>query len=337
MQEIFPEQAQTEPQFFLEKLKQPGTYPAPAGGFPELEGYSVVTVRMREATITASNDPVINAAPPPPPPQPTYAYSQPNNASAYTYAAAATPQLVTAKPRKRLFGRDLAIWICVAQLGVIIYWLVGPAMEQKRVEIKGVQASAIPGSFTGFFTSAADWPAQFWNGAKARVIGVKPEPKKAGKASRKATPGHKGFIPPPPPEMARGGMMVPPPPVAYALPLAGAAAASTLPSPPPRKVADPGRGETRLGESRSVPLPEPESPAPNAVPADHALTASIVPTEEAPSSEPAASALPDWLQKVPTYNWEEATNTGNPVVAPSSPQPARTVMAGNRKRTITDR
>lgn len=331
MQEIFPEQVQSEPRLYLERLKQPGTMPAPEGGFPQFEGYSVVSVRVREATITATNESIVDALPPDAHAQPIYSYAPPPPPPApqpaFAETAAVAPQL-TAKPRRRFAGRDLAIWICVGQLGVIIWWLVGPANQQRHDEPRGVQKAITAPSVNNFFTTAAGWPMQVWNGAKTHV--AKAGAKKAPKHSKKSNGRKGGFVPPPPPELAVDKMLVPPPPVAYALPMAGAAAASTLPAPPKRE---------HIAEPVATAAIEREDLTPNTVPAEHATTASFVPAEESsPVAETATttaaaapSAIPDWLQSVPSYNnWHDATKI-------ESSAPARTVMNGHRKRIITDR
>lgn len=315
MQEIFPEQVQSEPRLYLERLKQPGTMPAPEGGFPQFEGYSVVSVRVREATITATNEPIVDELPPEAHAQPIYSYAPPPPPPAPQSFAApvVTPQFTAAKPRRRFAGRDLAIWICVGQLGVIIWWLLGPANQQRHDATKGVQKAMVtaPSAVTKFFTSASAWT------------------KKPAKHSKKSSSRKGGFVPPPPPELSGGKMLVPPPPVAYALPMAGAAAASTLPTPPKQE---------RVAETAASAAIEREDLAPHTVPAEHATTASIVPAEESPagtetataSAAAAPSAIPDWLQSVPSYNWHDATKI-------ESSTPVRTVMNGHRKRIITDR
>jgi hypothetical protein len=343
MQEYFAEQVQTEPQFFLEKLKTPGTYPAPEGGFPELEGYNVVSVRLREATITATNDPLVvsqtpvvaasqavaggSAAPgyayAPPPQQPNYA--------GYGYGAPyvqqpAPPAQIAAKPRKRLFGRDLAIWICVAQLGVIIWWLFGPATEREQTAVKTASAAAP-------LLAPVQWPMSMFTGfapekLKAQISGAKNQVQKKTKSAKKQSgrSGGKMMIPPPPPEMANSKLMVPPPPVAYSLPGPGAVAASTL---PPAAKPEAAAIEAPPVVLKKEAVAADAEPAPHVVPTEHAPTASIVPAEEPTAAAAAPAPVPEWLQRVPSYNWQDATNIGQP--------PVRRVMHNNRQRTITDR
>jgi hypothetical protein len=312
--------------------------PAPEGGFPRFDGYDVVSVRVREATITARNrgegeafDEYVAL---PPPPVPVQVQQQPVFKQPVYQQQMYTPGMVMPSPtpspakaarKQRVLGRDVAIWICVAQLGVIIWCLLGPMMQQKN---------------TVLLKAASNWQGEVgraFNSAKANVIAhvshVAPV-KKPPKGGKKPF-AHKGFVPPPPPELVSNSrMMVPPPPVAYRLPMAGAAAASTLPVPPSAGAI---RHETVIAH-------EPEEVlTPNTVPSYVPSRAPLAPPplvaaeEREPGTDPASEAtplpVPDWLQQVPTYNWHEAMN--EPTAA--APVPSRKVMNGNRTRIITDR
>lgn len=323
--------------------------PAPEGGFPHFEGYDVVSVRVREATITATNRGDANEAhggayvyevPPVATTVEPQVYSHTPAAPSQPYVQSVMPQvqpvitpgMAVPMPRKQgVRGRDVAIWICVAQLGVIIWCLLGPMMHQQNAGVVLKTASSWQGEVGKAF-----------NKAKANVMArvayvAHPAPvKKPPKGGKKpyARSAGKGFVPPPPPELASNSrMMVPPPPVAYKLPMPGAAAASTLPAPPA------GTAVKALREPVIAQQPE-EVLTPNTVPSALPTRAVIVPAvsiADAEDKEPAAEStplpVPDWLQKVPKYNWHDAMN--EPTTP--APTPVRTVMNGNRTRIITDR
>lgn len=308
--------------------------PAPEGGFPRFDGYDVVSVRVREATITATNRdaedvPCVTATS-------AYVYDAGPAHSAATTQSQAQPYMQHVMPQpqpvitpgmavsqqKSLIGRDIAIWICVAQLGVIIWCLLGPMMQKRDVN-------------TVLVKTVATWPGEFgkaFNSAKANVIAqvahvARPSVKKPPKGGKKPY-AHKGFVPPPPPELVSNPrMMVPPPPVAYHLPMPGAVAASTLPS-VPATLPHASVAAVHSAEEVLTPHTVPSAPATREAP-PVVVAAAAAAEDHEPAGESAPLPVPDWLQQVPTYNWHDATSE------PTTP--VRTVMNGNRRRTITDR
>lgn len=346
MQQQLPARIQPVSSTALESQVVHSTMPAPEGGFPNFDDYSVVTMQLREATITASKDPmtsqfqgqgVVNTYPAIP------AIPQINVQTAPQFGYGA-PQQTHNNPvqepikRKRLFGQDAALWICVAQLGVII-WLLYSAAEHTRQGGEIKQALLVGSNNIGSFFNSAMMspmnPLQFGKPKKASAINqaTHGKPKKKHAARKVA---YQGMVPPPPPEMTTtpgkmGKMMVPPPPVAFAFPPSGsgAVAASTLPA---------------AGDDAVIIEVKPK--APKAKRAEEPQPAATAPTpvaQEAPAPVVAEANEPAITQSK-AHTWQEYMNSPAPVQAEQvepqqqAPGPSfRTVMAGKRQRIITDR
>lgn len=299
--ENLPATIRPEPRFELEPQVVHGTLAAPENGFPHFEGYNLVYIQQHFGDAAMQQAAAAQR------------HAQYQQESARAAAKATAPA-----KRKKLIGRDAAIWICVLQLGVIIWWLLAQGNAQRvHTEIKNFFAA------NNATSTAKNAKQVAFNNSKKQVV-----QNRFGKA----------VVPPPPPEMAMptAKMMVPPPPVAYSLNPAGpgAVAASTLPAPRTVHFAKPAAGTIDTADSGTE-VKDIEA----AVPAEHATTASVVPVEEAQSTETASADTaerPSWMEKMPNYpSWTDAMNVS--AAAPEQAQPIRTVMQGNRKRTITDR
>jgi hypothetical protein len=362
MQNQLPAVIQREKSYELDPQIVHSTMPAPENGFPHFEGYSVVSVKVREATITATNDPIdlgiTDATPVQPHAIPMYDAGRQSNAAANIFSedvlnrtmpqsgtqnwqqqAAADLTTPVAK-RKRLIGKDAAIWICVAQLGVII-WMMSP-VAQKFTQPGGISMPIATNNVSSAFNTAVMWPLNALGMAPSSRDSEKATKKQSGKKhSSKRSSSRGKMVPPPPPDVAVGRFFVPPPPVAYALPTgAGAVAASTL-----AHVAD--STPAPIAKAKKIELPALTAQTASIVPADEpapveATTTSVASSESAPlpgnTSSHASAPVETSPSLFKSYNWQESMNSGmTPVVEQPQVQPIRTVMAGNRKRTITDR
>lgn len=355
MQNQLPARTEREAyEFFPEPQNVKGTYPAPEGGFPRFDGYSV-SVKVREASVTyspagqsfAPEQPIIDAQPAQFALPPVHPHLLPPNAVPYAVpnsgpgavqqpafqgpqmqSSASSGQLPAATAtspteRKAGFGKDAALWICVAQLAVIIglIWNSQPKLQTQVIKLINMEA-----------VNKAVKPA-----AGGRVVSAK----KKSAAPRAAHAARSFRVPPPPAELAHIAhvkskhphLMVPPPPATippFNLVGPGAVAASTLAFMPaatkPAKV------------ERVFELAAP-TPAPHTMPELTASAASFIPSDEPAADTDSASADEEVQTSTDpglfrSYNWSECMKA--PSQAPHVPA-SRTVMQGNRKRTITER
>jgi hypothetical protein len=318
-----------------------------------LEQYESVCLEMRETRLVASKDPG--------------AFSQ-------CFSGTVPPVCKPARAKRQLFGMPLAQaagWICVVQLGAIIWILTGGPLhvdglsfDRVRTTLLSAAAPAI-GCLThnGLYERIPEPPLIQATGRAAKALGKRTS-NKSKHQSRTASgkdqqwPRQANFVPPPPPIEPTSGMMVPPPPVAYSLwqKGAGAAGASNL-------------GTTGSSQALAEPLPAAtvkHAPAASGCPSlvkkasDSAAVAVqaiqptpavgnapvAVATKGADSSEVLLEGMPAVAPESKTIATQVLAGQSSTPISPLPPQMVThsdsagkcyTVMAGSRKRLITDR
>jgi hypothetical protein len=334
--------------------------PSTAAPFmPNLDNYSSVCVQIREASFIASHDPIACNHP--------SAIGSCNHGTNAATSRAPMP-VQQQKSKKRSNGLPIggiAAWVCVAQLGVIIWMLAGSSLRLDSIigAVKGTITTAgskIDGVFSDInadsitFVSGDD--AVKSTGSKKKNKHKVAHSKKSGGFAGFSWPTAKGFVPPPPPGMPTSKMMVPPPPVAMSLFDKGPGAAEAMPLPieaaaivpaiKPKKHHTESKDQLELkqtspdlhlaGKEESDATSIATAPV-SIAPRLEAPVPGVARTEasEAAPSAPAVAAAP--IAQPPVVMPPQMMQASPPVQHLQTVPSVRTVMAGNRKRTITDR